>query len=64
MDKCNHRNEVTNGTSIVFDTDRWYGTYPKKIRGICIKCHKTFSLTEEEYRDFLRDGVIKSEIIE
>lgn len=64
MEKCNHRNSLTGGTSIVFDTGRWTGVYPRRIKGICIKCQKEFSLTEDEYKEFLKSGVVNDETSE
>ena len=58
MEKCNHKDSNTGNNLIVFDTDRWTGVHPRKIRGICIRCHKEFSIKKKKYEEFLKSGVI------
>lgn len=61
MNNCSHKDKTTGANLVVFDTGHWTGVYPKKIKGICVRCNKTFSLTEEEYSEFLKNGVINDD---
>lgn len=61
--KCNHLDSVTNHSLIVFDS-KWYGVFPKKMKGICKKCHQHFFFTTKQYSDFLESGVIPDEALE
>ena len=46
---CEHI--LDNGKSaIIVDNKKWFGVYPKKIKGICKICMKTFEFTECEYK--------------
>ena len=55
MSKCNHRDEDGNSL-ILFSTKKWTGVYPRKIKGICKRCKEQIELTEQEYKQLIKEG--------
>lgn len=45
---CGHKTKAGKN-AIVFDDKRWFGVYPKKIKGICKICLTSLEFTEDEY---------------
>lgn len=59
---CRHRDKTTGRSSIVFQPNRVNNKYPLKYKGICLKCLKEFSLTQEEYKYFIEKGELPKKI--
>lgn len=52
---CNHY--YSNGEpAISFVKNRWRGVYPKKFDGVCKICKAQVSMSESEYKDYMKEG--------
>jgi hypothetical protein len=43
---CNHDANDSN-TTIMIDTKKWFGVYPKRYKGICTCCKKNFTYSKK-----------------
>lgn len=58
MTKCDCCHKFKDGESAIkfANKNKWTGVYPKKIQGICSICKNQITFTENEYKEFIKEG--------